>query len=123
MATKQKMVKAKRDPNIPVLAFTLAGTHADGTTYSTLYEILVAGKGEYITCAYNPKHQWSECCLIVRQFQHGVRETEYDLYDAGTWGWIGRLIANPLPGCTVTMHTPTDNQLAHGDAFTYVRPH
>lgn len=115
VATKQRPVKkAQRDPNVPVLAFKIG---------TTLYEILIAGPKDYIQCAYNPKHSWSPNSLIVRRFAQGVTETEYDLHDAGTWGWIGRLMADPTGNIgTIEQLTSTDVQMLHGESFEYKRP-
>lgn len=94
--------KPKRDPNIPVLVFKLG---------ITTYEILIAGSKEYITCAHNPKRNWSDNSLIVRRYDYGLEEIEYDLHDASTWGWFGRLMANPEGEIgKIKLLTPTDKE-------------
>ena len=87
----------KRDPNIPVLAFEIAGRK---------YEILVAGPDELITCAHNKNHRWTPNSIITRETAaFGMREHEQDLHSLEFWGWLGRLLRDRT---TVKLLSKTD---------------
>ncbi len=103
-------VKQLRNPNVPVLTFEIGATK---------YEVLVAGPKDFITCAHNPKHNWSPNSLIVREYHvNGLREVEHDLHDPSTWGWIGRLMATGQ-GMGLKQTTPTDMDIAGFPTSTF----
>lgn len=114
MATATKAAKKnKRDANVPVLHFKINGTE---------YKIKVANPGDVVRCEYNPKHSWvpnkTASLIVVRQDQHGIHETEEDIFNASTWGWLGRLLSEAdqdQPPIKIELLSKTDRQIFNGE--------
>lgn len=63
------------------------------------YEIHVLNSGDVFENFGGSKHglvAQKTASLVVRSRGVDLRDVEYDIYDAGVWAWIGRLIDGQL---------------------------